>query len=821
MSTAPGLLQSVVLRKACSVLKELQTTAAYAPVPSDQNLLNCLPLAIYTTDAHGRITFFNDAAASFAGRQPAVGEMWCVTWRLFWPNGAPLPHDQCPMAIALRERRPVRGVEALAERPDGSRVPFMPYPTPLFDESGELIGAINALVDLTDQKHAQAQFAQAQALAAQPQHPQAVEQQSALADGLARSRRDFELLVRSVTDYAIFMLDPTGHVSSWNSGAERIKGYRAEEIIGQHFSRFYTQEDQESAMPQRALTTALREGRFETEGWRVRKDGTRFWANTVIDPVWDNGQLIGFVKVTRDATTRRNAELALFESERRFRGIVNTALDAFAQIDESGRITEWNPQAQELFGWSREQVLGKPLATLCFPPGDTAAPEWLASAWQEKQLRQTHPFTAVTRSGRRFTAELNASVLTLASGPLMNIFMRDLTEKIQMETQLRQSQKMEALGQLTGGIAHDFNNILQAISSSLEVLEIIGRREQLDASQRHIHNALSSVRRAAGLTHRLLAFARRQALDPQAVDVGLLITGMSELLRHSIGEQITLELALPNELWAAHCDANQLENAILNLAINARDAMPQGGRLRIEASNVYGDDPSGFNVLDPETCYVKIVVADSGTGMPLDVKERAFDPFYTTKPVGHGTGLGLSMVYGFVRQSGGHCEIESELGEGTRIILLLPRYVGPAESRAEPVTAAGSPAASGEHILLVEDQDVIRGVITEILTKLGYEVTQASDGLEGLSIAMAAETFDLIITDIGLPGVSGRSLADTVRSRRPHVPVLLITGYDPGAIHTSPSLPAGMALLSKPFNVETLSEQVRRLIEWRHAQRSG
>ena len=821
MSTAPGLLQSVVLRKACSVLKELQTTAAYAPVPSDQNLLNCLPLAIYTTDAHGRITFFNDAAASFAGRQPAVGEMWCVTWRLFWPNGAPLPHDQCPMAIALRERRPVRGVEALAERPDGSRVPFMPYPTPLFDESGELIGAINALVDLTDQKHAQAQFAQAQALAAQPQHPQAVEQQSALADGLARSRRDFELLVRSVTDYAIFMLDPTGHVSSWNSGAERIKGYRAEEIIGQHFSRFYTQEDQESAMPQRALTTALREGRFETEGWRVRKDGTRFWANTVIDPVWDNGQLIGFVKVTRDATTRRNAELALFESERRFRGIVNTALDAFAQIDESGRITEWNPQAQELFGWSREQVLGKPLATLCFPPGDTAAPEWLASAWQEKQLRQTHPFTAVTRSGRRFTAELNASVLTLASGPLMNIFMRDLTEKIQMENQLRQSQKMEALGQLTGGIAHDFNNILQAISSSLEVLEIIGRREQLDASQRHIHNALSSVRRAAGLTHRLLAFARRQALDPQAVDVGLLITGMSELLRHSIGEQITLELALPNELWAAHCDANQLENAILNLAINARDAMPQGGRLRIEASNVYGDDPSGFNVLDPETCYVKIVVADSGTGMPLDVKERAFDPFYTTKPVGHGTGLGLSMVYGFVRQSGGHCEIESELGEGTRIILLLPRYVGPAESRAEPVTAAGSPTASGEHILLVEDQDVIRGVITEILTKLGYEVTQASDGLEGLSIAMAAETFDLIITDIGLPGVSGRSLADTVRSRRPHVPVLLITGYDPGAIHTSPSLPAGMALLSKPFNVETLSEQVRRLIEWRHAQRSG
>ncbi|GGA24744.1 hybrid sensor histidine kinase/response regulator [Dyella nitratireducens] len=801
------------------MLKELLPTGAAATVPSSENVLKTLPVAIYTTDAQGRITFFNDAAVAFAGRQPAIGEMWCVMWRLFRPDGTPLPHDQCPTAIALRERRPVHDMEVIAERPDGKRVPFMPHPTPLFDENGELIGVINTLVDLTDPKHVQAQLEQAQALAAQQSESAA--QDAEMADNLGRFKRDFELLVGSVTDYAIFMLDTTGYITSWNSGAERIKGYRAEDIIGRHFSVFYTPEDLAADIPRLALTTALHGGRFETEGWRVRKDGTRFWAIVVIDPVWDNGQLIGFAEVTRDATTRRNAELALFESERRFRGIVNNALDAFAQIDEAGRVTEWNPQAHELFGWSREQALGKPLTALCFPSNDTFASEWLVSAWQKKLTRQTHQLTAMNRSGRRFTAELSASVLTLASGPLMNIFMRDLTQKIQMETQLRQSQKMEALGQLTGGIAHDFNNILQAISSSLEVVEIIGQREGFIAGDKHIQNALSSVRRAAGLTHRLLAFARRQALDPQAVDVGGLIAGMSELLRHSIGEHIALELALPDALWTAHCDTNQLENAILNLAINARDAMPKGGRLRIEAANISGSDPNAFNVMDPDSSYIKIVVADSGTGMPPDVKERAFDPFYTTKPVGQGTGLGLSMVYGFARQSGGHCVIESELGEGTRIILLLPRYVGPVQSHVELVATADRPAASGEHILLVEDQDVIRDAVTEVLGKLGYEVTQASDGLEGLSIAMAGQTFDLIITDIGLPGVNGRSLADTVRSQQPYVPVLLVTGYDPSVVHSSPSLPAGMALLSKPFNVDALNEQVRRLLEWRHAQREA
>lgn len=797
------------------MLKDPTSITTIDAALSGSQLLKSLPEPVYITDAQGRIVFFNHAAAQFVGRTPALGELWSVVWRLFQADGSPLPLEHYPTAIALRERRPVRGIEAIAERPDGTRVPFMPYPTPLFDEQGELVGSINVLIDLSEQKRLQA-LEQAKVVERSTEPPDKHEGSA----GSIPAPHDGELLVHSVTDYAIYMLDPTGHVISWNHGAEKIKGYRSEEIIGRHFSSFYTPEDQAAGIPQLALTTALRVGRYESEGWRVRKDGTRFWADTVIEPAWDNGQLVGFAKVTRDATARRNAELALFESERRFRGIVNTALDAFAQIDQAGRITEWNPQAHELFGWPREQAIGKPLASLCFPPDDASTMNWVEKAWQTKRIKQTHQFKAMTRAGRRFQAELNASVLTLSSGPLMNIFMRDLTEKLQMETQLRQSLKMEALGQLTGGIAHDFNNILQAIGSSLEVVELLGRKGQFEQADRHIQNALSSVRRAAGLTHRLLAFARRQTLDPQTVNVNALIRGMSELLRHSIGEHIALDLAVPDDLSPVHCDANQLENAILNLAINARDAMPRGGRLRIEAADIHGDDLPARNVPDPEGHYVKITVTDSGTGMPADVKERAFDPFYTTKPAGQGTGLGLSMVYGFTHQSGGYCAIESEQGEGTRVTLLLPRYTGPAQASVQQNANLERPAVHGERVLLVEDQAAIRNAIYEILTKLGYRVTQASDGLEGVSIIMASAPFDLIISDIGLPGINGRSLAETVRGQHPHVPVLLMTGYDANMNATS-HLADGMALLSKPFSMNALNEQARKLIQWSHAQREA
>ncbi|MBE1161825.1 PAS domain S-box protein [Dyella acidiphila] len=779
-----------------------------------QALLKALPVPIYVTDAQGRVVYFNAAAVRFAGREPALGELWSVTWRLFDADGSPLAPEHSPMAIALHEGRVVRDVESIAERPDGSRVSFMPYPTPLFDEQGELVGGINALIDLTDQKRSEAALAQSLALREQRVRAQSFEGGVAM-HGLSRPERDFQLLVRSVTDYAIFMLDAEGYITSWNIGAEKIKGYSEAEILGQHFSRFYTTEDRADGIPQLALARALHDGRYEAEGWRVRKDGTRFWANVVIDPVWDQDNLVGFAKVTRDATTRRAAEVALMESERRARGILDTALDAFVQVDEAGLITEWNPQAHALFGWSREAAVGKSLAWLCFSPDDVDTHDWFVTALHGDLRHPTHQVVVIDRSHQQFPVELSVSALALASGRLMNIFIRDVTEKLQMETQLRQAQKMEAMGQLTGGIAHDFNNILQGISGSLEVISMLAARGQQERSEKHIRNALESVKRAASLTHRLLAFARRQSLDPQPVDVTNLLGGMTELLRHTLGEQIALELVLSSDLWEARCDPNQLENALLNLAINARDAMPGGGRLRIEANNALDRDPESPSLDAVDQPYVKVAITDTGIGMSEEVRQRAFDPFYTTKAAGEGTGLGLSMVYGFARQSRGYCTIESEQGIGTCVELYLPRYVGEKQRAPVPVRASKPHFVQGEHILVVEDEAVIRNVITEVLSNLGYEITQAVDGLEGVSIAVSDYPIDLIITDIGLPGVNGRSVAEAARDRRPGLPVLLITGYDASADSAPLDLPAGTALLSKPFTVDKLREQVSRLLEWR------
>jgi PAS domain S-box-containing protein len=787
-----------------------------------QALLEALPIPVYVTDMQGRIIFFNAAAETLAGCELVLGEFWSETWRLLSQEGRPLPPDQCPMAVALREHRSVRGVEAVVEQPDGIRVPYMPYPTPLLDDKGEMIGVINVLIDLTNDKRSETALLEAYSMREKHMDEWRL-QERAVTESLNRSERNFQLLVRSVTDYAIFMLDPDGYITSWNAGAENIKGYTEEEIIGNHFSRFYTPEDQAAGIPQLALARAAHDGRYEAEGWRVRKDGTRFWANAVIDPIWDKGALVGFAKITRDATTRRAAEVALMESERRARGIIDTVMDAFVQVDGTGRVTEWNQQAQVFFGWPREVAIGQSMAALCFLPDDQATFEWFESTLKGEARHPAHQVMLIDRVGNPFPAELSLSALALGSGRLVNIFIRDITEKTQMENQLRQAQKMEAMGQLTGGIAHDFNNILQGISGSLEVIMMLDANGRHERSEKHIRNALESVKRAASLTHRLLAFARRQSLDPQPVDVTTLLGGMTDLLRHTLGERISLELSLSQDLWEAHCDANQLENAILNLALNARDAMLKGGRLRIEAGNAVDRDPENMNQDGVDQPYVRIVIADNGIGMTDEVKERAFDPFYTTKPTGAGTGLGLSMVYGFARQSRGYCTIESEPGSGTSVKLFLPRYVGQ-QLLATPPKRLDSPLlVHGEHILVVEDEPVIRGVITEVLANVGYDIIQAADGLEGVSIAVSDIPLDLIITDIGLPGVSGRTVAETARDRRPGLAVLLITGYDAGAHSVPLGLSAGTALLPKPFTVDKLREQVSKLLEWRqtHARQQA
>lgn len=380
------------------------------------------------------------------------------------------------------------------------------------------------------------------------------------------------------------------------------------------------------------------------------------------------------------------------------------------------------------------------------------------------------------------------------------------------EDALRQSQKMEAIGQLTGGIAHDFNNLLQGITGSLDLIKRRMEQGRTGDLGRFLTGAMTSAERAAALTHRLLAFSRRQPLDPKPVQANPLIVSIEDLLRRTLGETIELELALAGDLWWTRCDANQLENAVLNLAINARDAMPSGGSLTIGTSNAIVEaGPSGSGDLRAGD-YITVCVADTGTGMDPDTVMRAFEPFFTTKPTGQGTGLGLSMIYGFARQSEGHVQIESEVGRGTSVILYLPRHTGSdagEEGSAEPVQAE---EGTGEVVLVVEDEPVVRGLVVEVLAELGYRAIEAVDGPSGLEILQSNRRVDLLITDIGLPGLNGRQIADAARVKRPDLKVLLMTGYAEAVASPSGITDPYMSLITKPFTMDLLAARVRAVI---------
>ena len=627
----------------------------------------------------------------------------------------------------------------------------------------------------------------------------------------------FALLVGSVVDYAIYMLDTSGHIVSWNAGAERIKGYRVDEVLGQHFSLFYTAPERSAGVPDRNLAVAARDGRYGGEGWRVRKDGTQFWANVVIDPVFDDGKLIGFAKVTRDFTERRNAELALRESERMARGIIDTALDGFMQVDEAGLIMEWNARATAKLGWSREEVLGRELAEVLLAAGDRERrvaelpPIMRDNSWRGG----SSTLEVVTRDGRKLPVELSIGTLPLGGGVRYNVFFRDLSDRLLVETQLRQAQKMEVVGQLTSGIAHDFNNLLQGVIGALELIELRANAGRVEDIGRFVSGALASANSAAALTHRLLAFSRRQPLDPRPLDANPLIQGMGELLHRTLGENISLQFDLAPGLWHTLCDPNQLENALLNLAINATDAMPDGGRLTVRSRNIDIDEVKAQRWQDVSPGqYICIGVCDTGTGMPADVLERAFDPFFTTKQPGQGTGLGLSMVYGFAHQSNGHCDIHSTQGAGTTVRIYLPRHE--AALAAAPIPRASAPPTHargrGEYVLVVEDEPIVRNIVVDVLRQLGYRALEAEDAETGLAILRGATAIDLLVSDIGLPGMDGRQLADAARALRPQLRVLLMSGYASAAVSAGGFLGPGMALVTKPFTIDILATRIGQMM---------
>jgi PAS domain S-box-containing protein len=506
---------------------------------------------------------------------------------------------------------------------------------------------------------------------------------------LTNSREaSFARLLGSIRDCAIYMLDPQGHVSSWNSGAERIKGYAEAEVRGRHFSEFYTPEDRAAGKPALALATAARTGKFEGEGWRVKKDGSRFWASVLIDAIREGDTLIGFAKITRD-----------------------------------------------------------------------------------------------------------------------------MTESRAIQDQLHQSQKMEAIGQLTGGVAHDFNNLLTVILGNLDTLS-----QQVPAEhvrwRRAIDQAVRASERAAGLTQQLLAFARQQPLKPKAEDINRLLSSWTELIRRTLPESVSIRRIEHAAAGASEVDRNQLESALLNLAVNARDAMPNGGTLTIETGRIQvrqHDVHVPFDLKPGD--YVFISISDTGVGMSQEILARAFEPFFTTKPLGQGTGLGLSQVFGFVKQSGGNVKMYSRPGDGTTVKIYLPRITEDVEAEdgeRDEVSASG-----GKHsgsILVVEDNEGVRAFSGDALRDYGFTVVEAADATEALRILDAGATVDLLFTDIGLPGIDGRELVAIVQHKLPHMRMLFTSGYAQLPAAGGSRWDSDIPLLSKPFTRGQLYEKVMQVL---------
>lgn len=626
----------------------------------------------------------------------------------------------------------------------------------------------------------------------------------------------YQLLIENITDYAIYMLDPTGVITSWNAGAQRFKQYTAQEVIGRHFSIFYTDEDRQTALPARGLEIARREGKFENEGWRVRKNGTRFWANVIIDAVRDNdGELIGFAKITRDLTERRQAEEALRESEQQFRLLVQSVTDyAIFMLDPTGRVSNWNAGAQRIKGYLPQEIVGEHFSRFYTAADrENGLPERALQTARDEG-RFIGEGWRVRKDGTQFWASVVIDPIRSEDGTLLGFakVSRDITEKRDAERALEQtrealfqSQKMEAIGQLTGGVAHDFNNLLAAVMGSLELAmkRLSGADTRVTSL---LQNAIEGAKRGSVLTQRMLAFARRQDLKPEPIAVRSLVDGMSVLLRPSLGPHIALENRVADDMPCVEADTNQIEMALLNLAVNARDAMPDGGSLVIDASTESVGEASDLRVKPGS--YICLSVTDQGEGMDKATLQKATEPFFTTKGVGKGTGLGLSMVKGVAEQLGGELKLHSLKGQGTRAELWLPiAQEGPVVREA---AEAGS--TNGEQkmlrVLAVDDDSLVLMNTVAVLEELGHHVLEAGSGAKALEILRAGEPVDVVVTDQAMPHMTGLELAAVIHAEWPQVKLVLATGY--GELPTRSQF--RFAKLSKPFLEKDLARAIGEVV---------
>jgi PAS domain S-box-containing protein len=744
-------------------------------------LLNAVAdYAIYMLDPRGFVTTWNAGAERIKGYKATdiIGQHFS---RFFTNSDQEqgLP-EKILQAARISGRHESEGWRV---RKDGGRFWANAVVQPIRDDDGTLIGFAEITRDITERVEAQRQ--------------------------IFESERRFHILVDGIVDYAIYMLDPSGVVTSWNTGAERLKGYSADEIIGQHFSRFFTKQDRTTGLPTRILEIAAREGRYENEGWRVRKDGSCFQASAVVDAIRSqSGELEGFAKVTRDITESRASLESMRESERQFRLLVSGVKDcALYMLDPNGVVISWNAGAQQIKGYTANEIIGQHFSKF-YTERDRAAgvpARALNTAMREGRFEAEG--WRVRKSGAMFWANVLIDPIHDEKGDLIGFakITRDITERRDAQIALRQAQdqrahaqKMDALGQLTGGVAHDFNNLLMVVSGHIQPIK---KALADDPGLARAAEAIAiAAQRGATLTRQLLTFSRRQTINPTVIEIGPRIEAIRSMLASLVGESIKLINAIDSGVWPIRTDANELELALVNLVINARDAMPRGGTVSVTAENVTLSKGSTQAGIEGE--FVALRVSDTGEGIAPDVLPKVFDPFFTTKDSDKGSGLGLSQVHGFVHQSGGTADIKSELGRGTVVTLYLPRssdevQSSPSDPRVE--------SALGGTVLVADDNPDVLELSVSMLQQLGYEavaVASASAALE----AVDTQSFDLVISDIVMPGMDGTALARAIRARKPDLPVLLVTGYSPTATETE------FAVLRKPFDLSDLSRAIMRLI---------
>ncbi len=638
---------------------------------------------------------------------------------------------------------------------------------------------------------------------------------------LRESEERYRELIQGVKDYAIFMLSPSGHVVSWNQGAERIKGYKAGQIIGSHFSHFYPPEDVQSGAPERALQRAASGGRYEEEGWRVRKDGSCFLAHMVLTAVrGPKGELHGFSKITRDITERKQADEGLKQAEHKYRRIFEDAVIGIFQSSPEGRYLTANPAMARMLGYDSPADLMSSITDIgrqlyVDPERRRKFQELL----EKDDVVQNFEVQVYRKDGSKmwFSATGRAirrdGVIVRYEG--MN---QDITERKLLEDQLRQAQKMEAVGRLAGGIAHDFNNMLGVITGYGDLLQL--KLSPEDPLQRYAQAIGKAGHSAAALTRQLLGFSRKQVIDPVVLDLNVTVGEMDLMLRRLIGEDIEVTFIPGIDSALVKIDPGQVEQILMNLAVNARDAMPRGGKLNIDIANIELDETYARQVayVTPGS-YVMVSVSDTGCGMDKQTQAHIFEPFFTTKDTGKGTGLGLSTVYGIVKQNEGYIQVYSEPERGTTFKIYFPR-VFEAVSARQPAQSSHLPTGE-EVILLVEDEEALRELARTCLESYGYKVLEAADATAATELARHSEKLDLLLTDVVMPGQSGRSLADQLLKLRPGVKVLYMSGYTGDLVTQHGALDPGTLLLEKPFTLHSLLIKVRQALHDRTSAKSA